>query len=988
LDHPELIQRLITLPEGMVGNFHQMEGKDAELWFCCADPPGRRAGSGGGTAHILSEAYAASEAGGGFREWLSSGKRMIIHAGGESRRLPAYAPSGKSLLPLPVFRWSKGQYLDQKLLDFQAGYYQQILKNAPESYCTLIGSGDVMFISSDRFRGIPEADVLVFGIWVEDETASRHGVFFSPRDNPGELAFVRQKPGMQELRDLSQDYYYLMDSGIVLMNTAATMKLMQKSGWIDGEERFRDGIPGFYDLYGEMLASFGTGSDSPDPDLEDLTVKLVPLHHGEFYHFGSNSDLIQSSLRLQNRITDQRLRFTREADHHPSIFQQNARVRITFTDENHHIWIENSSIPSSWLLKDHHVLTGIPENDWTLEVRSHTCIDVVPLSGGRYATRVYGFGDRFGKGPGIGETWLGRTLGQWLQERSLTAEEAGIDPSASLFDMPLFPVTELEEIPGMISFMMNGAGASRTDAEGASRTDGEGSFTTGGDGASTMDGDMPSNRWRECERLSAGELLAGADMVKLFDQRRQLKQQSLPRLAANHHRSIFYFLDLERAAEDYRRAGIPLPGELTEDEPVIKRINDSMFRSRVAGDNPEGARHERKAFRILQEAMITTLEPEPVMPVRNVLDDQILWGRSPVRFDLAGGWTDTPPYCIMEGGSVVNMAVELNGQLPLQVYARPIERHVIVLRSIDLGEKLEIDTFEELERHNRTGDGFAIPRAALVLAGFSNRFSAKRFPDLASRLKDFGCGIELSLLAAIPKGSGLGTSSNLAATVLGTLADFCGLTWDRHQIAYRTLILEQMLTTGGGWQDQYGGIFQGVKLLETDPGIRQFPNIKWLPDQLFTGHETRDMMLLYYTGVTRIARDILGEIVKAMFLNSSAHLSIFSEMRHHARETFDTLLRNDYEGLAEKIAISWDLNQRLDEGTNPPVIRSIIGRVDDLLLGYKLLGAGGGGYLLMLAKSTEAAVRVKSQLEKDPPNSRARFVDFSVSRSGFQVSRS
>ena len=597
---------------------------------------------------------------------------------------------------------------------------------------------------------------------------------------------------------------------------------------------------------------------------------------------------------------------------------------------------------------------------------------MVPLSGGLYATRVYGFGDRFGKGPGLGEMWLGRTLGQWLQERSLTADEAGIDPSASLFDMPLFPVTDLEGIPGMISFMMNGTGTSGTDGAGSSGTGGEGSST----------------RWRECERLSAGELLARVDMAELLKQRRHLKQQSLPRLAANHHKSIFYFLDLERTADDYRSAGIPLPGELTEAEPVIKRINDSMFRSRVAGDTPEGARYEKKAFRILQQAMIATLEAEPVTPLRNVLDDQILWGRSPVRLDLAGGWTDTPPYCIMEGGSVVNMAVELNGQLPLQVYARPIERHVIVLRSIDLGEKLEIDTFGELERYDRPGDGFAIPRAALVLAGFSNRFSTRSFPDLASRLRDFGCGIELSLLAAIPKGSGLGTSSNLAATVLGTLADFCGLNWDRHQIAYRTLILEQMLTTGGGWQDQYGGIFQGVKLLETGPGIRQFPNIKWLPDQLFTGHETRDMMLLYYTGVTRIARDILGEIVKAMFLNSSAHLSIFSEMQHHARETFDTLLRNDYEGLAEKIAISWELNQRLDEGTNPPVIRSIIGRVDDLLLGYKLLGAGGGGYLLMLAKSTEAAVRVKNLLEKDLPNSRARFVDFGVSRSGFQVSRS
>ncbi|MCK4991235.1 MAG: bifunctional fucokinase/L-fucose-1-P-guanylyltransferase, partial [Bacteroidales bacterium] len=157
---------------------------------------------------------------------------------------------------------------------------------------------------------------------------------------------------------------------------------------------------------------------------------------------------------------------------------------------------------------------------------------------------------------------------------------------------------------------------------------------------------------------------------------------------------------------------------------------------------------------------------------------------------------------------------------------------------------------------------------------------------------------------------------------------------------------------------------------------------------LFSHRETRDMMLLYYTGVTRVARDILGEIVKSMFLNSSRHLEIFSEMKEHARETFATILSNNYQGLAEKVAYSWDLNQRLDEGTNPPVIQSIIRMVDDYLLGYKLLGAGGGGYLLMFSKSVEAAVKLRQLLESKPPNSRARFVDFTVSQTGFQVSRS
>ncbi len=950
------IQKLISLPAGMPSLFHKLENRDPETWFCDSDPAGTKVGSGGGTAHILWAAYKKSGFKGSLKNWLESGQRLVIHSGGESRRLPAYAPYGKSLLPMPVFRWSKGQHLDQKLLDFQSGYYERILQNAPDSYSLLIGSGDVMCLSSDRFNKLPEADVLVFGIWVDDAVASRHGVFFSRREQQDQLSFVKQKPSLEELREYAREYYFLMDSGIVMMNTETTLKLMKKSGWDEESQSFSDRSPRFYDLYSDMLTAFGKESDSSDTALSGLSVKLVPLHEGEFFHFGSNSDLISSTLRLQNRVTDQRLKYASEADHHPSIFQQNADINVSFGSENHHLWIENSFIPETWKLSHHHILTGVPENQWELNLPAFLCLDLVPMGKDRYCIRSYGFEDRFRGSMKEGEHWMNQALVQWMKERNIAPGEAGCKPDISIYDLPLFPVMTTKEIPGVLDLLLN------------------------------PDGD--SALWMRAERLSARELSEQADASAIYKQRQALKELSLPKLSANHHKSIFYYLDLEHTSVDYRESGLELPSELSSGEPVIKRINDAMFRARVYGNRVQAQGFEKEAFGILRQEMISTLHSDPVRPVRNLLDDQILWGRSPVRLDLAGGWTDTPPFCIMEGGKVVNLSVELNGQLPLQVYARPIEAPKIVLRSIDLGDKLEIENYEELHNYDQLGGGFSIPKAALVLAGFGPRFSDRKYPNLAAQLKEFGCGIEISLLAAIPKGSGLGTSSNLAATVLGTLSEFCGLKWDKHEISYRTLILEQMLTTGGGWQDQFGGIFNGVKLLETESGIRQNPGIKWLPEQLFTNRETREMMLLYYTGVTRVARDILGEIVKAMFLNSSSHLQIFSEMKVHARETFDTILGNDYKGLAEKVAISWALNQQLDQGTNPPVIQEITQRVDDYLLGYKLLGAGGGGYFLMFAKSAEAALRVRKNLESDPPNSKARFVDFSISQTGLQVSRS
>ena len=951
------MQRLISLPPGMCEHFSKSDIHDTDSWFCAADPAEKKVGSGGGTAHLLWSAYKASGYEGSMEMWLEEKKRLVIHSGGESRRLPAYAPYGKSLLPLPVFRWSKGQHLDQILLDFQAAFYEKILRNAPASYTTLVGSGDVMFISLDRFTNLPKADVLLFGIWVDDDIASRHGVFFSRRDQEDQLSFVKQKPSVEELRDLAQDYLYMMDSGIVMMNKKATQKLMKRSGWKASSQSFAGGLPEYYDLYSDMLTAFGDESESRDRELAELSVKVIPLHEGEFYHFGSNSDMIESSLRLQNRVRDQRLNHAREKEYHPSIFQQNAEVKLKrLESDKHHIWIENSYIPNSWKLNHHHILTGIPSNSWEIELPANICLDFVPLQGAEYGMRIYGYADGFRDSLEKGAIWMNQRLGQWLDERNISPEAAGFVKETSIYELALFPVGTVDKLEEVLLEM--------------------------------LDVTKIGSLWLNSQRLSAKELSEKANVGRLYRQREELKLLTLPKLAANHHKSVFYFLDLERTSKEYRKSLMNLPPELSVSDGLIKRINDSMFRARVVGNREQSAHYEKQAFEVLRQEMIETLRAEPLSPSRNVLDDQILWGRSPVRLDLAGGWTDTPPYCIMEGGKVVNLSVELNGQLPLQVYARPLEEPKIVLRSIDLGEKIEINSFEELNSYMQLGGGFSIPKAALVLAGFGPQFSQKHYPDLSTQLKAFGGGIEMSLLAAIPKGSGLGTSSNLAATVLGTLSEFCGLNWDKHAIAYRTLILEQMLTTGGGWQDQFGGIFEGVKLLETEAGIRQNPSIKWLPDQLFTSRETREMMLLYYTGVTRVAHDILGEIVKAMFLNSSSHLEIFSEMKIHARETFDTILGNDYEGLAEKVAISWAMNQRLDEGTNPMVIRKIIERVDDYLLGYKLLGAGGGGYLMMFAKSAEAALRAKQNLESNPPNARARFVDFTVSKTGFQVSRS
>ncbi len=338
---------------------------------------------------------------------------------------------------------------------------------------------------------------------------------------------------------------------------------------------------------------------------------------------------------------------------------------------------------------------------------------------------------------------------------------------------------------------------------------------------------------------------------------------------------------------------------------------------------------------------------------------------------------------------MLNLAVNLNGQSPVQVFARPTDEPELVLRSIDLGLERRIRTYEDLDTFTRPDREFALAKAALALAGFLPRFHADGgASSLRSQLEASGGGMELSLLAAAPKGSGLGTSSILAATLLGTLSEFCGLGWDKQALVTRTLLLEQLVTTGGGWQDQAGGLFPGVKLIETQPGTDQTVSVRWAPDHLFSPGQAGGRMLLYYTGITRLAKTILQDIVRGMFLGDAHILACLRNIGHNAEATYEALQRGSYEAVCACVRESWALNQSLDAGTNPPEVQAIFESVADWLAGGKLTGAGGGGYLLLLAKDEDAAQRIRERLTQHPPNPRARFVAFSLSDTGLQITRS
>ena len=953
---------LLSLPKNAVSHFKDIHTPDEpDKWFAAADPEDAKVGSGGGAAWLLNEFRKSETAQNlNFEQWLKKEQRMIIHGGGQSRRVPAYAPMGKAFLPVPVFSWVRGQKLSQTLLDLQLPLLEKILHNSSNN--TLIASGDVLILS-DILPEIPEADVVVFGMSANPELACRHGIFVCSREHPTVLEKMLQKPDINQLRSLNIESYFLLDTGLWLLSPKAVSVLFEKTGWNANRQSWNNRIPNFYDLYGTFGISLGLSPSTADPDIAGLTTAVAHLKDGSFYHFGTSQELVSSNLDIQNKVQDPNHIYLKNIKPHPAMFIQNAEFHVKLQESNRPLWIENAFIPEGWKIHCKHVLTGIPENDWEINLPEGICIDFIPISIDdelHYCIRVYGWQDTFTGSPfDESVVWQGESVMSWFTKRELNMDQHIPADCKDIQLAPLFPVLKIREITSeFLNWLFSADNAA-------------------------IDHDPNKRLWMHATKYSASDISDRADLGLLEKQRRKFRADNLISLTGNYQKSVFYQLDLDSTSREWIAAGYDPPNELDEKENEILKTRNLIFRHKLGVD---GAKE--KAFTGLRKAILTPLKDDKQSPACDIAKDQIIWGRSPVRIDLAGGWTDTPPYCLYEGGSVLNIALELNGQPPLQAFIKPNSESKLVLRSIDLGSREIITSYEQLSDFVDVGSPFSIAKAAICLSGFHPDFCSGNYKDLGNQLKHLGGGFELTFIAALPKGSGMGTSSILAATILGVLGEYFCLNWSKHDLGKRTLALEQLLTTGGGWQDQYGGVLPGVKLLETSSGFNQDPKVLWLPSNLFTENEYKSCMLLYYTGITRIAKKILAEIVEGMFLNSKQHLDILQEMKIHTKKMAENIQVLNYNALCRGVAYSWELNNRLDSGTTNPEIQKIISGIQDFTVGYKLAGAGGGGFLFILAKDPFAAIEIKRTLQENPPNNRARFVDMQVSPAGFQVSKS
>ncbi len=974
-----MIECLLSTPPRIANFLHSIRSRPtwyarlnkatAAPLFVDSDPAGRKLGSGGGTVNLLHSKWRQSKPGRSgtqtFEAWLASSQRLVLHAGGESRRLPAYAAVGKAFLPLPVLGRTAGRSFDQVLADQQLPTYTQTLAEAGEQARLLVSSGDVWLDFDPVIIPQIAADICGIGMRVSPEVAQHFGVFFVPKDRGGRgiaergISFFLQKPSPTEInRHLSQ-YDFFVDTGLWLFSQRGLEFLLRRCGWNSKRQRFTtpDGLPANLDLYTEIGTALGTrqkpASALTKLGFNDLTSSVIPLEDARFYHLGSSRQLLESIEQIQNgTATPRRAHFIASSE---STFKPTSKAPT---------WVEGSTSTDSITLRGYNVLTGLPDGSRLSHLAEDVCLDITPVGRGQFVVRPYHLGDVFRGKPDAGATICGQDARIWLSSRTL----AFSDMKADVFQLPLYPVVAAKEITqALLDWFFAETPDPKLTAEISTK-----------------------------KRLAAAEIPAHIDFTSYFAQRQDgyaaalqtefsaCLHQGDTRIMSQDFSSIATFCQqgapsLAQWLKRNDRAlldALPTPGHQSR---LLLLLAD-LTRGR------EQQKYQDEAYARLQSGIVSSQQFSGVQPSSILKEDQIVWGRSPVRLDLAGGWTDTPPYCFEYGGAVVNVAVLLNGQPPIQVFIRPISQPEFRLRSIDLGSSETITTYADLEGYRDPRSGFSLPKAALALAGFQPEFLAgKKYSTLQAQLKMFGGGLEISLLCAVPKGSGLGTSSILAATVLAALNRACGLNWDELDLYHRVLRVEQLLTTGGGWQDQAGAIFGSLKLIQTQPGEGQTPSVRYLPPRLLGADYANRTFLLYYTGATRLAKGILKEIVRDMFLGNSATLQNLELIRANALQTYHAFQEGDLSGVQRAIARSWQLNKRLDTGTTTPEIEKIIQRCGTDLAACKLLGAGGGGYMLLCARDPDAGKRIREKLEAHPTNPRARFIDFSVAETGLQV---
>jgi len=901
-------------------------------------------GSGGATINALTEIAPAGV------DWWKGHRVLLIHCGGDSRRLPQYSLSGKLFSALPVkTSWGESSTVFDETLALSSAWARE----SPGGL--VVGSGDVVLtFTADRLQWNRPG---VCGVALRQPAATgmEHGVYVA--DEKGRVYSFLQKPSMEALRAAGA----LLEGDEVALDIGLLHFAPEIAAKIRGIALPPDAPP--IDLYHHVTMAL-TGQWTPqasDAAVLHCMAKALEgtpfwcsLVEGEFIHVGTTTllrDLMTGGVPAERRIAGVAIDCVLGKGVEPA--------------------------PGALLIECHlggpiqagrgcvlHGLDGISD---AIEVPDDTVLHQVPVlpADGRkgIVIRAYGVADD-PKSPAAAwkATWFGRPMIEELHGLGIDLAKVwpGLGPEKwTLWNAQLFPVCpSADEAWACARWMMHLAGQfTAAEWEKYDRL----SLETSAQNADVRAIEASHNRRMEANWCSAAVALAesGADIRPML-----AHSPGVGALAEAGRR-------LEASGEEIE-ARSPSEG-------ASRHYLAGMFLTQAGLGEVASAARER-SFRLVDHAVRMGSAEAIASPRAAKWEKARASVAAPVRIDLGGGWSDTPPFCLDWGGTVLNLAVELNGQYPIRTVVRRIDEPVIRCCSHPEGVGEEYRESAELLRHSHPGDPFLLVRTALRMTGLFETNT-----PLEKTLERMGGGIEIRTEADVPMGSGLGSSSILAATTIWALAEIMGERLETQELSDRAMHLEQLMTTGGGWQDQAGGIFPGAKLVSSGPGMRQRLRVQPVAWDGEHEEELQELMILYYTGIRRIAKELLRQVVGRYLARETAAVQVLHSIKTLAMEMSFAMQQGDWDYLGRLLDRHWELNQVLDPNTTNAPINALLAMARPYIRGAKLAGAGGGGFMMLLARCREAAAELRQMLSEQERVEGGAVYDWKLAKQGPRV---
>ena len=892
------------------------------------DRGGKRVGSGGATLEVLK--YLHQEEGS-----FDKLRILVIHSGGDSKRVPQYSALGKLFSPVP-HELPDGR--NSTLFDeFMIGM-SSVPSRIREGMILL--SGDVLLLFNPLQIDYNNTGAAAISFKENVQTGKNHGVYLNGEN--GNVKCCLQKKSEEVLREagaVNESDCVDIDTGALIFSTEMMDSLYSL---IETEEDYDKHVneKTRLSLYADFLYPLAEDSTLEDfykekpegefcPELTEARkrvwevlrpyrMKLLRLAPAKFIHFGTTREILelmsggvdQYDILGWSRLVGSSI--NNDTAGYNSVLSSRASI-------GKDCYLEVAYVHSRAKVGKECVLSYIDIHDETIP--DHVVMHGLKQRDGKFIVRIFDISDNPKEN---------KLFGQDLDQLT---EKLGTDlwqnEPHTLWAAELYP--EADTIKEAVGAALNLYAI--VNEEG---------------------GDLEA--WKKAEKRSLCSGFNDADPDAI--------------IAWNKRMADLVAMDeISKAIRNkIPAAKFPKLKTLTkiQQEWLENRLSEADFSEKMRlhyylGVILEDENEVQKCFQTIQsEVLESTIQNLTYNENAHIVTDKHTV-KLPLRVNWGGGWSDTPPYCNEKGGTVLNVAILLNGEKPVEVTLEKINEPKIIFDSRDMDVHGEFDTIEPLQATGDPFDPFALQKACLLACGII----PKEGHELSEILARLGGGFIMhSEVTNVPKGSGLGTSSILSAACVKAVFEFMGIEHTEEDLYSHVLAMEQIMSTGGGWQDQVGGVTPGLKYITSMPGIDQQIKVSHIQIPEEAKKELDERFVLIYTGQRRLARNLLRDVVGRYVGNEPDSLFALEEIQKTAALMRFELERGNVDGFAKLLDYHWELSKKVDAGSSNTLIEQIFSSIEEMTDGRLVCGAGGGGFLQVILKKGITRQQVEDRINE------------------------